>query len=90
MSKSILISHADWNQLKATLEFEGYPKSVFLIREKMKKILGFTPREHFALNTDLHSLSLMYLDFFDEQKKIFFLLKYGDLIKPLTYNFTYC
>jgi hypothetical protein len=56
----------------------------------MRRVLGFTPREHqewrgpeepiFGYKTTVH------LDFFDEQQRTMFLLKYGDWIREEVEN----
>jgi hypothetical protein len=84
MSKSIELSTKQWDLLLERLRSE-YPPSVFMIRTKMKEVLGFTTRDR---RTDDYITSgawptySIFLDFFDESKRTFFLLKYGDLITP--------
>ena len=43
--KSIKLSENSWQILLSRLH-EDYPRSVLSIREKTKKVLGFTPRTH--------------------------------------------
>jgi hypothetical protein len=43
--KSIKLSEDSWQILLSRLH-EDYPRSVLAIREKTKKVLGFTPRAH--------------------------------------------
>jgi hypothetical protein len=66
---------------------EQYPPSVRLVRPKMRKVLGFTPREHsvwinvkgyWGESTREHKE--IHLDFYDEAQHTMFLLKYGDLL----------
>jgi hypothetical protein len=49
----------------------------------MREVLGFVPREHSdwipKMSGGYYHVS-MRLDFFDEKKRIMFLLKYGDVI----------
>lgn len=59
--------------------------SVMLTRWKMREVLGFTDRQH-TLSPDLWSGILepqieVHLDFFDEAKLTWFLLKYGEHIE---------
>jgi hypothetical protein len=42
---TIKISHNQWRRIKTELQQE-YPRTVFMFRERMKKVLGFVPREH--------------------------------------------
>ena len=43
--KSLKLSLADWDDVQTKLR-NDYPPSVTLIRSKMKRVLGFTVREH--------------------------------------------
>lgn len=43
----MILNQTSWDLIRAELHKE-YPKSVLAIREKMKKVLGFTVREHRA------------------------------------------
>ena len=89
MSKSIKISESQWLLLRAQLKKE-HPPSVMLTREKMRRVLGFTTRSHREWKVedgpggmyDGHGQYqyTMFLDFFDEKKKTFFLLRYGNFI----------
>jgi len=42
---TLVLTPKKWHTIKSELEQE-YPKSVFLIKRRMKSILGFTVREH--------------------------------------------
>jgi hypothetical protein len=90
MSRSIKLTRTHWEDLKYKLE-EDYPKSVMLIREKMKSVLGFTVREHHEwVDRDVDVKDVGYgtkmrkttfcLDFYDEPKKTMFLLKYSEYL----------
>lgn len=77
MSKSITLSEKQWSNLKRRL-LEDHPPSVILIRDKMRRVLGFTCRMHAVCN---YSESYyIHLDFFSEPKRTFFLLKYGEYL----------
>lgn len=86
--KAIILSESDWSKIKQMLE-QTQPKSVMLTRWKMKKVLGFTPREHeewvvFDHTGDRERRMLkrsIHLDFYSEQQRTMFLLKYSELIK---------
>lgn len=66
-----------------------YPKTVFMLRDKMKRVLGFTVREHNdyrynasehnSFDSATHELSIR-LDFYSENKYTMFLLKYSEHI----------
>jgi len=75
MTKPIEISHTGWSALREQLR-RDYPTSVVLIKYKLQKKLGFVPREHREWNKDC-----VMLDFYDEKKRTFFLLKYSDYIE---------
>lgn len=84
--KSIVLSEFAWLKLRRHL-FQTQPKSVMLTRWKMKEVLGFTDRLHTEWINKPNKWGGMgyeqrqvYLDFFSESKKTFFVLKYGDYI----------
>ena len=61
------------NQLKE--EYQNQP-SVFLIRSTMKRVLGFTTRIGYVPDVKEGYVGRVYLDFFDESKESYFILKY--------------
>jgi hypothetical protein len=85
--KSVVLSEDSWKKLRQHL-IQTQPKSVMLSRSKMREVLGFTDRRHTDWNPDIENdwsglgrqTIKIYLDFFDESKKTFFLLKYSDWI----------
>lgn len=77
--KPIIISKKQWTALKEKVN-QDYPPSVNLVREKMKRVLGFTPRLHEEWDARTGYTITMHLDFFDEQKRTMFLLKYGEYV----------
>jgi hypothetical protein len=90
--KPLKLSKEQWAKLKQHLH-ETQPPSVMLSREKMRRVLGFTPREHEEWLGYYNSASKedrrlgnhgykksIHLDFFDEAKRTFFLLKYSDWV----------
>lgn len=102
--KPIILSVSTWRIIRAMLQ-EEHPKTVFMIRDKMKRVLGFTVREHQewvkdpkSYTEELTPLSLMIdfdrdgwykgkrhehtirLDFYSENKRTMFLLKFSDVI----------
>lgn len=91
MTKSIKLTEKSWHNLLTAIQ-RDYPKSVWLSRDKMRRVLGFVPREHVEWIEksweDILSKgwtrkireTTIYLDFYDEGKKTFFLLKYSEYI----------
>lgn len=90
--KPVVISPRVWRKLRDELHTE-YPKSVFMLRNKMRATLGFTVREHrnwvstigipdpyIVDDSTGYYEDEIHLDFFDSRKKSMFLLKYSDLI----------
>lgn len=78
--KPIVLSRSQWQRLKKRLQSD-YPPSVMLVRSKMRDVLGFTGRVHTDWHTKDHEMVIsIHLDFFDESKRTFFLLKYSDYI----------
>jgi hypothetical protein len=88
MMKSIKINEPSWHSIITEIQKE-YPKSIWLSRDKMRRVLGFVPREHEEWHTvnskDIRSkgwerrypTTTIYLDFYDEHKKTIFILKYS-------------
>ena len=80
MSRSIILSEHTWGKLYTQLARDN-PHSVILIREKMKKVLGFTSRRHHYFNQeDDYYVEEIHLDFYDEPKRTMFLLKYSEFL----------
>jgi hypothetical protein len=87
--KPIVLLEPVWLKLREHL-FQTQPRSVMMIRGKTKEVLGFTDRLHTVwIDNKVNKYGGMgyqerqiHLDFFDEAKLTFFLLKYGDYIDP--------
>ena len=77
--KPIIIETKQWNALKERIN-NDYPPSVRLVREKMKRVLGFTPRFYEEFDLELGRNIQVHLDFFDEHKRTMFLLKYTEYV----------
>jgi len=77
----ITLSEDDWTRIRKQLktEYEWKP-SVLLIRETMRRELGFTTRahQHWVNDGDIGSgyRITMYLDFYDDTAETFFRMKY--------------
>jgi hypothetical protein len=92
--KAIKLTFDEWHQIIQEIA-RHHPRSVWMIRPKMRKVLGFTAREYeeWVLfdYTGAHSETPrkylkkeIHLDFYDEAQRTMFLLKYGDWIKNET------
>jgi len=81
MSKSITLTPSQWEQLKIQLQ-KDYSPSVLLIRSKMRNVLGFVDREHREYIGDFKGgyRYVVNLDFYNEPKRLMFLLKYTEYI----------
>ena len=89
--KPIVLKPRVWRKLRVELHKE-HPKSVFMLRERMKDKLGFTVREHRAYvpgNGQKDELGFtnfgyydeqIHLDFYSEHKRTMFLLKWSEFI----------
>ena len=99
MSKPVVMHPEQWSSVLEHIKQREKP-SVYLSREKMKAVLGFTVRDHREYINDpdyvkspstgeWYDLELGWyegkknvhtvrLDFYDEQKRTMFLLKYGN------------
>ena len=86
MSKPLVMTTSAWGNILERIKKNENP-SVYLSRTKMKHVLGFTVREHTeyqyhvsthnSFDTASHVFTIR-LDFYDEQKRTMFLLKYGN------------
>lgn len=80
---TIKISTDTWKLIRADLQTQ-YPKTVFMLRSKMKQVLGFTVREHTDWVPKMdggYSQYIICLDFYSEKKYTMFLLKYSEFLK---------
>ena len=71
-----------WRKIRADLQTE-HPKTVFMLKEKMKRVLGFTVREHNEWIPKLdggYSDHSIRLDFYNERKYTMFILKYSEYL----------
>lgn len=90
--KPVVLTEEQWNRVFAMIK-KDHPPSIWLIRENMKRVLGFTPRTHeewlgyYDTASDEARRSKrcgyhtsVHLDFYNEHQRTMFLLKYGDKI----------
>jgi hypothetical protein len=94
MSRPLILSMPTWKNIYQHIK-KDYPPSVFLIRDRMKSVLGFTTREHEAWipqSVDIGDVrygtrykeTYMHLDFYNDSKRTMFLLKYSEFISQNT------
>lgn len=77
--KALRLTLNEWQKINIEIA-KHYPRSVWMVRTKMRKVLGFMPREHREWNEERGYRTMMHLDFYDENQRTMFLLKYGDFI----------
>ena len=81
--KPVVLSVSQWQTIRAELQTE-HPRTVFMLRDKMKRVLGFTVREHneWVIKPDggygEHSI---HLDFYSERKYTMFILKFSEYLQ---------
>ena len=79
---TVNLTVSQWQRIREEMHNE-HPKTVFMLRDKMKRVLGFTVREHneWVIKPDggygEHSIRL---DFYNERKYTMFVLKYSEFI----------
>jgi hypothetical protein len=92
MTKPIILTEDQWAKIYSLIA-KTYPPSVLFIRNKMKAVLGFTPRTHqewVEVDLDIyhvsrhHCVTQIHLDFYNEPKRTMFLLRYSDIIGKTT------
>ena len=87
--KPVILTTLQWKEIRKELHTE-YPKTVFMLRDKMRKVLGFSVREHKAwistpavpgddINVGYTEFQI-HLDFYSEKKRTMFLLKFSEII----------
>jgi len=90
--KALKLTLDEWQKINIEIA-KHHPRSVWMVRPKMRKVLGFTPREHTEWlgyyddvspedrKTGRHGYKKsIHLDFYDDAQRTMFLLKYGDWI----------
>jgi hypothetical protein len=78
--KPVVLTPNAWRAIRDELH-NDYPRSVFALRSKMRTVLGFTIREHRRWEPELTGYKdEVHLDFYSENKRTMFLLKFSDLI----------
>ena len=80
--KPIILTVDQWQQIRTVLQ-QAHPKTVFMLRNKMKRVLGFTVREHneWIIKPDGgYGEHRIHLDFYSEKKRSMFLLKFSEIL----------
>ena len=77
--RPVELTKIEWDNIKEQMMKLHKPSSI-LIREKMKTVHGFVPRDHSSYIDGVYRQCVM-LDFYSESKRTMFLLTYGDFIK---------
>ena len=78
--KAVVLTIEQWKKIREELQTE-HPKTVFMLRDKMKRVLGFTVREHKQWDDGVVNLiHEIHLDFYSENNRTMFLLKFSELI----------
>lgn len=85
--KALVLTEKEWTTIRQQID-KQYPLSVSMVRWKMKKVLGFTPREHEEWVVIDHTgdrerkilKKSIHLDFYSEQQRTMFLLKYSEML----------
>lgn len=79
MIKSISISLEKWDLLKERLK-KDYNPNILLIRDRTREVLGFVERTHRFFDGNSYWTHKIYLDFYNEQKKTMFILRYSEYL----------
>ena len=80
--RPVILTVEQWKTIRSELQTE-HSKTVFMLREKMKRVLGFTVREHneWIIKPDGgYGDYRIHLDFYSEKKRTMFLLKFSEVI----------
>lgn len=81
--KALVLTPRAWRAIRDELH-KDYPRSVFALRSKMRSVLGFTIREHREWKPELTGYTdQVHLDFYSDNKRTMFLLKFSDLINTV-------
>jgi hypothetical protein len=72
--KHIELSRSEWERIKDQIR-NDFGFSMPLLREKMKRELGFSIREH-SPDNDRFWERIICVDFYSEEAKVWFTLKY--------------
>lgn len=77
MANTIVLSEKEWTPIRKRLKEDyAWKPSVLLIRESMKRELGFTVRSHEEWDSRIGYTVSICLDFYNDQQETLFRLKY--------------
>ncbi len=80
--RPVILTPDQWKKIRNQLH-EEHPKTVFMLRSKMRSVLGFTVRDHRAfvpkMDGGYYDLEV-HLDFYSENKRTMFLLKFSEVL----------
>ena len=78
--RPVVLTLDQWKQIRKMLQ-EEHPKTVFMIRDKMKRVLGFTVREHRQWDKSVVNMMFqIHLDFYSQNKRTMFLMKFSEIL----------
>lgn len=78
--KPVVLTVDQWKTIRKELQTEN-PPTVFMIRDKMKKVLGFTVREHKRWDEGVVNMIFeIHLDFYSQNKRTMFLMKFSEVV----------
>lgn len=73
----LTLTAKEWTKIRKKLKEDyAWKPSIFMIREIMKRELGFTTRYHKEYHEQTGYIETIHLDFFDEAAESYFRLKY--------------
>ena len=82
--KPVIITAGQWKSIRTQLQ-EEYPRSIFLLRDRMRTKLGFTPRDHRHYEESKgYYVEQVHLDFYSENKKTMFIMKFSEILNAKT------
>lgn len=77
MARSISLSAKEWYNIRRRIKQDyDWKPSVLIIRETMKRELGFTTRYHKSYDEQTGYIETIWLDFYDDNMETLFRLKY--------------
>lgn len=82
--KPIILTEDHWLLLQKELE-NDYARSVIRVSYKLKQNLGFTVRRHRIPGLG-YEITQIHLDFYDDIKRTYFLLKYSEFLHNAAIN----
>jgi hypothetical protein len=73
----ITLTVKEWTRIRKQLRVDyAWKPSIFMIRDTMRRELGFLPRYHRVYDEHTGYTETVYLDFYDDPTETMFRLKY--------------